>query len=775
MPLERGKPSTASGKTGVPVAASGRTGAPIAGSGSKPIVGPPRAMEEAVRENLGRTHLSLRAIRDELEMFEKEIKWRDERLSQLELELQEERARTGGPDAAAGNDRLREARLQIEQHTAALRERDGRIQALVLKERELLGRVQTLTHERTKSAQALADMVKQIQEQQRRTQALEEKLAQQQREWQEREKAASLADPSAMVQPPGGWRRMSGPARVGIVLITLIIVGASLALAAGTLMRAEPRFRVAGQLVVPADQAEMVLDELKDDPRYARFETAQRPLGPQAASLTLAIETTAKDEMRRELDTLGRTLVARLTPPPATQPDLAAARDELERRLGNLDQRLADLDRQMSGLTTQPARAGLGPEMGLFKAWRELLSERQNVEAQLKLLRPRMTASQPSADQIQVDKDAITRAEAADSQLQANREALATRQQQLRELIRKSLEAGVAPLSRMTTDIAAAAKDVGDSSQDVSDPDVTQVAATITQTLTEWTKSLSELQEAWQAAAKAAGDDQADLLAVQSKLEPALIAFRDRSKAHRTTMEKAIESLGEGGQEPTKRIVLRNGLSRQLKPALDAHESALQVLKPLLSADNPDLAGLMQTVTGLRTQVTTQRERIAATARDEALRQAREACEKDVAAARAEHERWLTRAAELDAALLEQNRKALELLPQMDGERSIAQRRAELYQERSTILRELADLSHNEVQALAQRSQRMIPWYIPAEATPLPVSPRERLGQAMLFGSIPLGIGALILISLWAGQLYLRSRQLASDYERLLREAGHPR
>src|SRR5438132_8083816 len=87
MPFERGQPP-------VPRAAN----SPISLPPAKLIVRPPGSAapsgpgDMGVRESLSRTSLSLKAIREELQDFETEISWRDERLAGLEKELQGARA-----------------------------------------------------------------------------------------------------------------------------------------------------------------------------------------------------------------------------------------------------------------------------------------------------------------------------------------------------------------------------------------------------------------------------------------------------------------------------------------------------------------------------------------------------------------------------------------------------------------------------------------------------------------------------------------------------------
>src|SRR5207237_10610522 len=132
----------------------------------------------------------------------------------------------------------------------------------------------------------------------------------------------------------------------------------------------------------------------------------------------------------------------------------------------------------------------------------------------------------------------------------------------------------------------------------------------------------------------------------------------------RAAIDKHLETIGEGGEEPTKRIVLRNTISRHLEAAMSAEKAAVQSAEPLLSTENAELGGLVQALSGLTTQVGERREAIAATVRGDGLRKAQLAFEQDLLKTRVEHEQWLKRAAELDESLLEHNTKVLSLLPQ---------------------------------------------------------------------------------------------------------------
>jgi hypothetical protein len=754
MPFERGRP---------PVAATGS-----GGNGGITLPKVPLASKDpgdtVARESLSRTHISLKAIREELAEFENEIKWRDEKLAELQRELianrsalEQERTKFRQSEGGVLHDRLRET---LDQHAQIVRERDARIQALTMKGRELLGRVQTLTTERGKSAQAMADLVKQVQEQQRRVQSLEEKLAESQQHAEAARTELLRHDPGRGLG--GRWQSMHGAARAGIVLGVLVVAAASVAAGASALLNRQERYRVSAEVVLPTDQMDAAGKLLEADPRGRGVQTARRELDVQTARLELWVETQQPESAGHELDELASLLVEKLTPAPVMTGD-SGKKQELERRL-------AELDGQLGGLASQPSGNVLGQDVTLLKAWREQLKDRQDVETQLRKLRPRLSATPPDANSFTVDPALVTTAQEEDSRLQADLQVLTGKQQQLQELLRKSLESGVAALQKMDDETQSASQHVGEASQEVADSEVTAAAAGIVKALGDWQKALSELREAWKGAEHAAAEEKGDALAVHGTLEPAIRGFLQTSEGVRGEIDRQLETIGAGGEEPTKRIVLRNTMSRHLESALSAEHAMRQAAETLLASENPELSGLVQSAAGLATQVRERRETIAAAVRSDALQKAQLAFENDMLQVRAEHEQWLRRAAELDEALLEHNRKVLSLLPQVDQERSAVQRQADLYRERAGVLGQLAALSQEHAKSIAESQQRVRPSVLPARASILPVSPRERIQQAVLLGSLPLMVFMLALAAVYAGVLWSRSRQVESTYQQLLRQ-----
>lgn len=760
MRFERGKPA-APARPAKPAAppAPPRPAAPAPAPRSEPPTDP------AIRENLSRTHLSLKAIREELEQFEHEIAVRDERLLILEKEakqakslLEQERTRSRQADAAGLTARLQEARRQIEEQAQALLERDDRLKALAEREQALSGQVQLLSQERARGAQALAQMARQIQQQQERTRALEQQLV-----TNAGRGAGAPADATVATGGLGGrWSALSTRARVSIGFGVATMVLASVALAGGVLLRDETKWRATGMVLLPKEQVDLAQKRLAQEGSVVDLKIEASALDARTACLRLALADATASAARDTVDKVGRAMAAGLM---VDAPALANAeeRRELEAQLQQLDQQLAVLSSQPAGV------ASLEP--AALSEWREKLAERRELDQKLKALAPVLSSTAPEPGQFVAEAKNVAATQAGDSKLQADVGELRRREQQLRDQLVRALDAGEIALNRMAADIVAATKDVTESSQDSADSDVSGAMAGITTALSEWTRAVSEVRDAWRTAQRGLADPRGDILRVQRAIEPAVQTFIEQTRSAKAALEKSLEVIAQGGEEPTKRIVLRNTLSRQLQPALTAQEAASQSLRSLLSGEDPDVGALVQGIAGLRQQVADARDRIATTMQAQAYQRAQHEYEQNLSAARGQQAQWLKRAAELDEVLLEQNRKVLDNWPAMETERTAAQQRAELYRARSQVLARLAAFSRKDADALLSRAEQIRPLYIPAFVAAVPGSDRPRVAQAMVLGSLPLISGGLIAASIWAGALYSRSRRLARDYERLLREA----
>src|SRR5690606_19217038 len=106
------------------------------------------------------------------------------------------------------------------------------------------------------------------------------------------------------------------------------------------------------------------------------------------------------------------------------------------------------------------------------------------------------------------------------------------------------------------------------------------------------------------------GPGQARVAARYETIEAAARRYLESTANAAGVVNQALDAISQGGDEPTKRLVLHNTLAQHAKPALGAQESLAAAIRRVMPAENVELAALVQNVSGLTQQVAAHRARL---------------------------------------------------------------------------------------------------------------------------------------------------------------------
>ena len=233
-----------------------------------------------------------------------------------------------------------------------------------------------------------------------------------------------------------------------------------------------------------------------------------------------------------------------------------------------------------------------------------------------------------------------------------------------------------------------------------------------------------------------------------------------------TRIRDTLDRLGLEGDQPTKRIVLRNMLARQLQGAFDASTAAGTAARRVYPSDHAEIAAGVTGLAGIRGQVEDARARIAANVRQAVLAEKRAAAEEMLSLARAEFDRLTRRATELDDAIAAATEQAVMLLTRSSLESNDQRQQLALVRERGELLEQLASIRARQAIQLASAPPPV--QYIPASVVALPRITPPTLMRAGALAAIPLLAGGAIACSWILFLWWRRSRQTADAYVRML-------
>ena len=558
-------------------------------------------------------------------------------------------------------------------------------------------------------------------------------------------------------------------AAAGLVALGLVAV----LVAALVGQRDQPRYVITGGVSTDPGDAKTLTacaalaDQLRPD-RAISLKT-----DAQAGLLALSLESTVPEKGLTAIEGLSQGIVTRVQAQqrlPATGPSASAAAEARGQR-DRWRQRLAEIDRLLAAAATQPAGgSSLAEEcVGLAAASRQALADRQGIASAIDALTARLNAADLDPSAIQMPSDRLQSAFAGDAMLQADMQALARYQAEMTTIIESMLQSAAALIPRLVEEAAAGAQLLATELQARHGDEVDAQLRVMRESLEHWSKAASELSEVWQAQQAALKTPDAQPLAIQASLAQAAKKFIEDTAAALNKYRKATEALGQGGDELTKRTVVRNRLSRDLQQVLDAREKLAIAVRRLVVTDNFELAAMSQRVEGLRRQVEAKRARIEGVLRNERLVELKAERERAMAADRAQREQLLRQAAELDKAIVEHMTSSQTLLARAHAEYSTLSSQIELLRERGDLLARIAALDQAAARRLAETSPPVAVHCIPAQSSEQVLPPGQRFWRAVIIALAPLLVcGAAFGLGWWF-LAARRSTQAIEDYTRQLR------
>lgn len=733
----------------------------------------------------------LEEIRERMERLEGHLSLRERRLVRLERNLREADARLQAERGRLSEDRsaveqelserLREQEHRLQETSRILHELNRSLQEQQQKtveasgrERGLLDRVEALTRQRDQASNALGDTGRQLQEYQRRQAELEAQLEDLRRRYEaalDRQHHTETLSPGAASLDrltrqgwslrENWWRRLPAQARWSAGIAAVVLPLMSLILALTAYHRDEPVYRVRGMVSAGPRGAALLKDVLSRTPvpeGIAQF------LDEPSGTLLLSQTTQDPDAGVLAVDHAAATILDN-RPPVTTAP----ARLERQTRRQALLAQMEELDRQLAPTGTHPA--GLTDDVGAsVAAYRQAVEERSTVAAGIVEMTRRLALAPPKEDAIRLDPQRIKTAIAADRKLQADSDMLAQREVQLSAVLRKALEEGQPHFEKLAAAVREGDVHLDELAKSPLASDVGDSLQALRQALNVWSDSAASLALVWTAERQAldrvggAGGP----LDRYSALAPAAKQFLDDSGEAKTVFEETLTAISQGGDEPTKRLVLHKSLTGKLHPAVAARDAVAQAAAQLLPSTNLQLGALLQNVGGLGAQVREGRSRLESELHRRAVSEAREAYDQDMTQARRERDRLVHRASELDQRILRNASEALSLITRSEQARSQIIEQMALVQQRGRILAEILEIDDTDFRELTAAPPQVEFHAIPAQAETLQ---RNRLGAALLSAAAPPALAVVLTLILVGWRWWQASRRSADHYAELLRKS----
>ncbi len=716
-----------------------------------------------LRNQLESTAQELEAMRQEKDVLAGQYARVEQQFSDLQASTDVDRDRLVRDQLSSIRhleDQVRHRDQQIEKYARELNERrQWDVEHGALQD-QLTARIETLTGERDEAF------------------ALLEKQGESPSPLRELDDAAVLAECGRPESSPAHRQEVFRPKRsavgTAVALVTATGVVAVAVWAAAIAYREQkPLYSVSGMVMAPAGDAkllEQLAGYVPTEASASSGEAVKAEMNVDMGSLELLLLTGDRNAGVATVNAIGEGIVRRASAPyavaPSTRPAAPGDRVRLLEQLRHIDQKIAAFT------ATQPAGTESGNRSALLKAWADLQAERQKVLIASQAAANRLAAPPPDEQTITLNPAQVQAAEAADAMFQSEAGALGQFEQQLTAALQKILKEGEPSFGDFRRAVAETDKLLPPHlDADDSNDALRNALQAIQKALSESVKVSNSLEEIWHKHTALIGTPAGDALASQALLEAGAKNFISDSTAQLAALRRALESIAEGG---TKSIVSRNSLERELQPAMRACDSVGVAARSVMPTQNLELAALCLRVTGLRSQVGQQRERIAATVRQTTLAEQRTQHEKMVTEARTERDRLLRQAAELDQAIAQKAAEVLKRLGEDDAARSGLLAQMDLYRQRADAATQLAAFDGADT---AGGMPAPAPFrFIPARAVEMAGPLLQRLNKPMMAAGIPLVMGLLMLGLLWLGRATGRAGRMVASVPAaaIPRESGSP-
>ena len=681
---------------------------------------------------------------------------------------------------------LADAERQVGQYQTeltALRNQAAELQKLTAeRERQLTALKAASTTQLGEARSVHADVNRQLQERQQQVQAMQARVQAVEQQAQDKDRRiaelqSSLNQAAAQIEEQAvatkgtaattsegtAWPRFARLAVAVLVLAGLASAGLTAWLYEHA--RADAVVSAASSILLPGADAGTVQQcaalaarnsdiNVTSDPALGRIEiTAIGANGP-------AVLQRADDVARA---VAAARLASLATPPmsPATQPEGQ-----------RLTARIRESQQQLGAMSRPAGPGGAGPDVNtdeLVAQHKALQAERRKLlDAQAELAR-RIETQASVRTPADVTADQIAKAEAANPQLQTELEALKQREDQLAGRLRVSVDAAAVQFKSLRQLLGTQDGEFEKLLNENQSEDVKAQLTAARESLKTWNRALAELDTQWQAQRKALQSfGTADALAIQAVLTRSAQAFLAETTTASIALAKALQSIGQGQDQTTKRLVLRNALVKQLGPVTTAQDAAVAAARSAVLTDNPELTAIVQRLDALRRQIQQRRTDIVEALRRDRVHRVQQDHATSLTLARQEQTKLAQRLAEIDAAVLRLGDRGTQAAA------ALAQQTGALAAATSVQAREIQDL-HEFVKLHEQFAAQVAS--TPPTTKPICTPARLLAGSAgpslpatLLIGAAPVLGSAIVLLIASLVIASRRSQQTIEDYARSLKD-----
>ncbi len=680
-------------------------------------------------------------------------------------------------DRDRANKTLAEAQAQLgqyQQELLSLRKQIAEMQNKVLeRDRQLSTLKETVDKHRQQAGSLQTEAGRQLKQRQDQLEQLQARLAgiEQQAAARERQLQAALDEAAARLQSLSAARQETSDTnhapRFNRIALAASLAAAlvSTVLTAWLYQRAQsPALYTASALVTAPRCSAQALER-------AAATTAQRHPGleaianPKFGTIELRLDTPDAKAGVATLNALAAKLVEQLPQPNETAASQPASQPEgrtLAARIARATQQLAT--------TSQPAAAALTGGADLPGNWKTHIEERVRLLETLGQLAARIEPKSIGADAAKITAEQVAQAESSSPQLRTEFEALKSREDQLAGRLVISIEAAGVQFQNLRETLTAADAYLQKLSQESHPEEVSKQLQAIRDSLKTWDHALNGLEEQWRTQRGrlgAAGTP--DALAVQGGLEKSARQFVTDVVAASDAQKKAIELIGQGQDQTTKRLVLRNALVKELAPATGAQEAVLTSARSVILTENVELTAIVQRLDALRRQVEQRRAQIAASVQQDRLNRLQQEQATQVADARRQHAQITQRLTELDGELLALGGQAVQWVADASHTATALAARLSAQEQRAEALAQLLQLHERFAGQIAAAPVPAAPGLLPARLLSTD-SGAGRSWTPLLVGLLPL-LGCAITILVTAQVLSSRrSHETIEAYARSLKE-----
>ena len=560
-----------------------------------------------------------------------------------------------------------------------------------------------------------------------------------------------------------------------------IFAGGTLLLSAVILMisaavTTAPKYRITGTIIGSPTDLKML-----DDCRQMAGADMPAPPGANGkkgwdveidrkqGTLTLSVEAEEPTPAATGLDKTVRSMVdyfnAQLASRPAVDPAVAAE----DARLRNL---IAECDRQLAA-TSQPAASQPRGVSELLISLQQTLTERQKTAARLREIADQLKEPPPTIEQVALTTMPATLPSQDGQQvlrrLEADTAALRQRQGRLTELLRELLETSLSRLEAGKSAVNESAKGLAGTVPADAEQEVRSQLQTIQEALTAWSTAANTLTETWASIKNdlQSANDEFDAPACQKGLETAAKSYLDDAIKARGKIDAALIAIKEGGDEPTKRIILHRNVTQKIQPVLESMDKAQAAARLVQLNENAQLGALVKMVASLRDRVNGQRGEIQSQLRDQTLQELRAKHEEQLGSLRLQQDQIQQKASELETTMIGGIAEIVGALAGQESQRVSTSRALQLQQQRASLLEQLVKLKETPP------PDRPAPLrYQPAHLTAIVTPPGLGFGQALRVGLGPMATSFVAIAGIWFWLRWRKSQGTLDDLARELKMAS---